>query len=73
MKDTIINVFGAILFLVMFLFPVLVAGNYVTAKYTMAEIAAWPLNEILDCVLTVLAVECVWGGFVAFICLGKRP
>lgn len=70
-KDTIINVFGAIIFVVMFLFPVLIAGNYFTDKYTMAELAAMPLGEVLDRVLTVLTVECVWGGLVAIICLGK--
>ena len=70
-KDTIINVFGAIVFVVLFLLPVLIAGDYFTDKYTMAELAAMPMGEVLDRVLAVLTVECVWGGFVAVICLGK--
>ena len=77
-KDTIINVFGAIIFVVgaiilvvLFLLPVLIAGDYFTSKYTMAELAAMPLGEVLDRVWTVLVVECVWGGLVAVICLGK--
>lgn len=73
MKDTIIKVFGAIVFVVLFLLPVLIAGNYFTDKYTMVELAAMPMGEVLDRVLAVLTVECVWGGFVAVICLGKRP
>lgn len=71
MKDTIINVFGAIVFVVLFLLPVLIAGDYFTSKYTMAELAAMPLGDMLDRAWTVLVVECVWGGLVAIICLGK--
>lgn len=70
-KDTIVNVFGAIVIVVLFLLPVLIAGDYFTDKYTMAELAAMPMGEVLDRVLTVLTVECVWGGLVAIICLGK--
>lgn len=70
-KDTIINVFGAIVIVVLSLLPMLIAGDYFTDKYTMAELAAMPLGTVLDRVWTVLAVECVWGGLVAIICLGK--